>query len=554
MRTAQSLGRRYAEASPSAFPTPHLRASGHTAPDGRRRLSIIMPAHNEDRTIGAVVDEVLSLEMGFDTELIVVDDGSTDRTPLILGQFDDDRLIVHRHPDNLGKGAAVLSGAALATGSHLVVFDADGEYVASDLALMFAPIVRGRADVVFGTRMFGMNTVYQSFRYAIGNRVTTLAANVLFDSCLTDLHTCLKMMPITVFRELDLDQKGFALDSEITAELLRRGHRPFEVPVSYHSRSHVEGKKLTWRDGVECLLVLAKVRLRGKPRTKIARRGPSPILLGGDHEVDFRTPAPVSAIEIDLLVDHADGAVVGRDSALGATRPDPPSPPTRRAAPSGRPSFFILAPRASGGGLLARLRKAGRSVVVAGEDPAKGGRVAADGEVAFTTFASDGRQPGGQILGPGVLLGGPERHPLSLRRIENEISIPEHPGPGRDQLPDDDVLLEAEELVRLALDGRLGEHPGRLLEGRGREPALRGEGGLGDAHQLGAALGGALALGDQLPVDLGVGAGIDTLAGQERVTRLARPRAPGAASAARSARCACHGSRRPGRDTPAAPR
>jgi glycosyltransferase involved in cell wall biosynthesis len=312
MRTAQSLGRRSTQARLSKLSAPPSRTSGYTAADGRRRLSIIMPAHNEDRTIGAVVNEVLSLEVGFDTELIVVDDGSTDRTPLILGQFDDARLIVHRHADNLGKGAAVMSGAALATGSHLVVFDADGEYVASDLASMFAPIVRGRADVVFGTRMFGMNTVYQSFRYALGNRVTTLAANVLFDSCLTDLHTCLKMMPMTVFHELDLDQKGFALDSEITAELLRRGHRPFEVPVSYHSRSHAEGKKLTWRDGVECLLVLAKVRLRGKPGIRMARRESSTVLLGGHQEVDFRTPSG-PAIELDLLVDKADGAIAACD-------------------------------------------------------------------------------------------------------------------------------------------------------------------------------------------------------------------------------------------------
>ena len=111
--------------------------------------------------------------------------------------------------------------------------------------------------------------MYQSFRYAVGNRATTLIANVLFDACLTDLHTCLKLMPVALFRQLQLDQQGFGLDSEITAELLRRGHRPFEVPVSYHSRSHAQGKKLTWRDGIECLIVLTKVRLRGKQRLEI---------------------------------------------------------------------------------------------------------------------------------------------------------------------------------------------------------------------------------------------------------------------------------------------
>jgi dolichol-phosphate hexosyltransferase len=223
-----------------------------------------MPAHNEEITIARGVGEVLALDVPFDLELIVVDDGSTDRTALLLGEITDPRLVVHRHPVNLGKGAAVLTGAALATGSHLVVFDADREYLASDLASLFAPILDRRADVVFGTRLFGMNTVYQSFRYAMGNRVTTFAANVLYDACLSDLHTCLKMMPLALFRELELEQKGFGLDSEITAELLRRGHRPFEVPVSYHSRSRAQGKKITWRDGIECLVVLGKVRLRGK--------------------------------------------------------------------------------------------------------------------------------------------------------------------------------------------------------------------------------------------------------------------------------------------------
>jgi glycosyltransferase involved in cell wall biosynthesis len=225
-----------------------------------------MPAHNEERTIARAMREVLDVDFGpHRIELIVVDDGSTDSTPLRLSQISDPRVIVHRHAINLGKGAAVLSGAALATGTHLVVFDADREYRATDLARMFEPIALGHAKVVFGARVFGMNTVYQSYRYALGNRMTTLAANLIFDAALTDLHTCLKMVPLPLFRSLDLSHAGFGLDSEITAELLRRGYRPFEVPVSYVSRSHAQGKKITWRDGIECLLVLARVRLRGRP-------------------------------------------------------------------------------------------------------------------------------------------------------------------------------------------------------------------------------------------------------------------------------------------------
>jgi dolichol-phosphate hexosyltransferase len=269
----------------------------------RPQLSVIMPAHNEERTIVHSVEEVLGLDAGFDVQLIVVDDGSTDRTPLLLKRFDDSRLTVHRNPQNLGKGAAVRTGAALATGSHFVIFDADREYAASDLPSLFAPILTGRADVVFGTRMFGMNTVYQSFRYALGNRITTLVANILFDAAISDLHTCLKMMPMALFRELTLDETGFGLDSEITAELLRRGYRPFEVPVSYHGRSHAQGKQITWRDGVKCLVVLGKVRFRRKQGAIVA--GPSREVgvayVTLPDEIDLRRSEPLPA-EDDLSV------------------------------------------------------------------------------------------------------------------------------------------------------------------------------------------------------------------------------------------------------------
>ncbi len=226
------------------------------------KLSVLMPVHNERSTIEAAVGDVLDIRLGHPFELVIVDDGSTDGTGEFVSGIDDERVIVHHHPLNLGKGAAVLTAASLATGSHFVIFDADCEYRASDLVHMFRPIVDGTAEVVFGVRMFGMNTVYHSFRYALGNRVTTLVANVLFDACLTDLHSCLKMVPASLFRSLTLTRANFGLDSEITAELLRRGYRPYEVPVSYVGRTHAQGKKITWRDGVDCLKVLGSVRLR----------------------------------------------------------------------------------------------------------------------------------------------------------------------------------------------------------------------------------------------------------------------------------------------------
>jgi len=227
-------------------------------------LSVVMPAHNEERTIERAVSEILEMKLGHRFELIVVDDGSSDGTPDLLENIDDPRVFLRRHDVNLGKGAAVLNGATSATGSHMVVFDADHEYRACDLVRMFEPIVEGRAEVVFGTRVFGINTLFPSFRYAVGNRATTFAANVLFGAYLTDLRTCLKMFPLPLFRQLELTHVGFGLDSEITGELLRRGIRPFEVPVSYVGRSHAQGKQITWRDGFDCLAVLGRVRLRGR--------------------------------------------------------------------------------------------------------------------------------------------------------------------------------------------------------------------------------------------------------------------------------------------------
>jgi glycosyltransferase involved in cell wall biosynthesis len=232
------------------------------------KLSFVMPVYNEAQTVVEAVRQVLAVEFPCPIELIVVDDGSTDTTLLELAVVGDPRVRVHQHPTNLGKGAAVRSGVRLATGTHVMPFDADLEYSPEDVPRMLAPVVAGRCDVVYGTRLFGLNTVYQSYRYAMGNRLMTLVANVLFDSYLSDLHSCLKMVPRDLFNDLRLTETGFGLDTEITASLLRRGIRPFEVPVSYHSRTHAEGKKISWRDGVACLRILGRVRFARRPRAR----------------------------------------------------------------------------------------------------------------------------------------------------------------------------------------------------------------------------------------------------------------------------------------------
>jgi glycosyltransferase involved in cell wall biosynthesis len=194
-------------------------------------------------------------------ELIVVDDGSTDATADILSRLSDPRLVVLRHPTNRGKGAALRTGAAAARSTHVVPFDADLEYAAADLVPLLAPVLAGDAEVVYGTRVAGRSLPHRSRLYAMGNAMMTGVANQLYGSQLTDLHTCLKLVPRQVFRRIPLLEEGFGLDTELTAWLLRSGLRLAEVPVSYRSRSRAEGKKISWRDGLACLHILLLIRL-----------------------------------------------------------------------------------------------------------------------------------------------------------------------------------------------------------------------------------------------------------------------------------------------------
>jgi dolichol-phosphate hexosyltransferase len=224
-------------------------------------LSIVMPTYNEGPTVLRAVHQVLATSYPCRTELIVVDDGSSDGTIEQLDGLSSDRLRVYRHPRNMGKGAALLTGISLASGTHIVPFDADLEYSPTDVARMLEPVLDGRAEVVYGTRLFGLNTVYHSFRYKMGNKATTLAANLLFDSAVTDMHTCLKLLPLALVRGMRLVELGFGVDTEITANVLKMGYRPFEVSVAYYARSHLQGKKINWRDGIQCLRILARVRV-----------------------------------------------------------------------------------------------------------------------------------------------------------------------------------------------------------------------------------------------------------------------------------------------------
>ena len=210
-----------------------------------------------------VVQGLTALDMGAQFEIVAVDDGSSDATAEILDGIHDQNLVVVHHEVNQGKGAAVRTGLARATGTHFLIFDADTEYDINDIPRMVAPILTGRAEVVYGNRMSGSGTAHPSLVHLIGNRVMTLCANVLFQSAISDLHTCLKLLPLGMLNSFQLEETGFGLDTEITAEMLRAGFRPFEVHIGYVGRSKEDGKKIKSSDAVRCIYVLCKVRLRG---------------------------------------------------------------------------------------------------------------------------------------------------------------------------------------------------------------------------------------------------------------------------------------------------
>jgi len=223
-------------------------------------LSILMPVYNEHERVERAIEEVLQTELPIDTELIVVDDGSTDGTREILRSGDwDGRVRKFEHPENRGKGAAVQTALAEAQGEYSAIFDADLEYDPADLALLMPPLLDGRANACFGVRAFDGYTSH-SFLYVLGNKGVTLACNVLFNVYLHDIMTMHKMIRTDVFRSLPLRSQGFAIEPEITARLVQRRERIFEVPVHYRARSTDEGKKLTALDGFRVIGTLLRCR------------------------------------------------------------------------------------------------------------------------------------------------------------------------------------------------------------------------------------------------------------------------------------------------------
>ena len=223
------------------------------------KLSVIVPVYDERNTVVEIVRRMRAVDLPVDLEIVIVDDGSTDGTRDVLRQLADSTVRVVLHEHNKGKGAAIRTGLEKVTGDLVLIQDADLEYDPEDWPKLLAPVLRGKAQVVYGSRFTGERR-NMLFLHWMGNRFLSLTTNVLYNTTLSDMETCYKLFDRSVIDGITIRASRFEFEPEITAKILRRGIRIYEVPISYTGREFDEGKKITWRDGFIALWTLVKYR------------------------------------------------------------------------------------------------------------------------------------------------------------------------------------------------------------------------------------------------------------------------------------------------------
>ena len=226
-----------------------------------RKLSVIVPVFNERNTVGEILRRMRAVDLDLEREFVVVDDGSEDGTTAVLSQLGDSTVKIVRHARNQGKGAAIRTGLENVTGDLVLIQDADLEYDPEDWPKLIAPILKGRASVVYGSRFTGerRNMLYTHW---LGNKMLSVATNLLYNTTLSDMETCYKLFDRRVLDGLTIESDRFDFEPEITAKILRKGIRIYEVPISFAGRELVDGKKITWRDGFSALGALVKYRFK----------------------------------------------------------------------------------------------------------------------------------------------------------------------------------------------------------------------------------------------------------------------------------------------------
>jgi len=225
------------------------------------KLSIIIPVYNEANTIVRVIESVKNAKIGMDKEIILINDGSTDGTKGVLDSLKDKTIAVYHNEKNQGKGAALKTGFSHAAGDIVIIQDADLEYDPREYANLLDPILNYDADVVYGTRLSGGRTV-RAYMYwhKVGNNMLTFLTNILYNTTITDMETGYKVFKKEVLDKIDIKSKDFSIEPEITAKILKKKYKLYEVPISYYGRAYSEGKKIRWYHGISAIWALLKYR------------------------------------------------------------------------------------------------------------------------------------------------------------------------------------------------------------------------------------------------------------------------------------------------------